>query len=139
MPSVPRESFEAQVRLAVRLATAGTIHNVGAKPVYESYGPELTELLGEKAYAELAAMVQGSGDLTTVDLLVCPPATLVAQFAAQVAEECRRLLRLLVTAASGQHHGEGKRQNHQVAATERGHGTDSQWGTVPLARARAEE
>lgn len=30
--------------------------HVGAKPVYESYAAELTELLGEKAYAELAAM-----------------------------------------------------------------------------------
>src|SRR6187402_1077693 len=35
--------------------------------------------------AELAAMVQGSGDLTAVDLLVCPPATLVAAFVQQVA------------------------------------------------------
>ncbi len=30
--------------------------HVGNKQVWESYGPELTELLGEKAYAELAAM-----------------------------------------------------------------------------------
>jgi triosephosphate isomerase len=37
------------------------------------------------AAAELAAMVQGSGDLTAVDLLVCPPATLIAGFAEMVA------------------------------------------------------
>ena len=30
--------------------------HVGAKPVWQSYAPELTELLGEKAYGELAAM-----------------------------------------------------------------------------------
>ena len=30
--------------------------HVGAKQVWQSYAPELTELLGEKAYAELAAM-----------------------------------------------------------------------------------
>ena len=30
--------------------------HVGRKPVWKSYAPELTELLGEKAYAELAAM-----------------------------------------------------------------------------------
>jgi triosephosphate isomerase (TIM) len=32
--------------------------------------------------AELAKMIAGAGDLAAVDLLVCPPATLIAQFAA---------------------------------------------------------
>ena len=30
--------------------------HIGSKPMYEEYGPELTELIGDAAYAELAKL-----------------------------------------------------------------------------------
>src|SRR5690349_21155031 len=50
--------------------------HVGAKQVWESYGPELTELLGEKAYAELAAMCKRRSGL---GLIAVHPATRLAE------------------------------------------------------------
>ena len=50
--------------------------HVGAKPVYQSYAAELTELLGEKAYAELAAMCKRRSGL---GLIAVHPATRAAQ------------------------------------------------------------
>nr|WP_128970164.1 hypothetical protein [Rhodococcus opacus] len=50
--------------------------HVGAKPVWQSYAPELTELLGEAAYRELARLCkrrQGLG------LIAVHPATTVAE------------------------------------------------------------
>jgi hypothetical protein len=44
--------------------------------VYESYAPELTELLGEKAYAELAAMCKRRSQL---GLIAIHPATRAAE------------------------------------------------------------
>ena len=46
------------------------------KPVWQSYGPELTELLGEKAYAELAAMCKRRSSL---GLIAVHPATRAAE------------------------------------------------------------
>jgi hypothetical protein len=46
--------------------------HVGSRQVWESYGPELTELLGEKAYAELAAMCKRRSGL---GLIAVHPAT----------------------------------------------------------------
>ena len=50
--------------------------HVGAKPVWQSYAPELTELLGEKAYAELAAMCKRRSGL---GLIAVHPATRAAE------------------------------------------------------------
>jgi hypothetical protein len=50
--------------------------HVGAKQVWESYAPELTELLGEKAYAELAAMCKRRSGL---GLIAVHPATRLAE------------------------------------------------------------
>ena len=50
--------------------------HVGAKQVWESYAPELTELLGEKAYAELAAMCKRRSGL---GLIAVHPATRAAE------------------------------------------------------------
>lgn len=50
--------------------------HVGAKQVYLSYAPELTELLGEKAYAELAAMCKRRSGL---GLIAVHPATRAAE------------------------------------------------------------
>lgn len=50
--------------------------HVGAKAVWESYAPELTELLGEKAYAELAAICKRRSAL---GLVAVHPATRLAQ------------------------------------------------------------
>jgi hypothetical protein len=44
--------------------------------VWQSYGPELTELLGEKAYAELAAMCKRR---SVLGLIAIHPATRAAQ------------------------------------------------------------
>ncbi|MCV7025708.1 hypothetical protein H7I77_20530 [Mycolicibacterium novocastrense] len=49
--------------------------HVGNRRVWESYGPELTELLGEKAYAELAAMCKRRSGL---GLIAVHPATRLA-------------------------------------------------------------
>ena len=49
---------------------------MGERPVWESYRPELTALLGEKAYAELAAMCKRRGQL---GLIAVHPATRAAQ------------------------------------------------------------
>jgi len=50
--------------------------HVGTKPVWESYAPELTELLGEKVYAELAALCRRRAGL---GLIAVHPATRAAQ------------------------------------------------------------
>ncbi|MCV7126256.1 MULTISPECIES: hypothetical protein [Mycolicibacterium] len=50
--------------------------HVGAKQVWESYAPELTELLGEKTYAELAAMCKRRSGL---GLIAVHPATRLAE------------------------------------------------------------
>jgi hypothetical protein len=50
--------------------------HIGKKQVWESYGPELTELLGEKAYAELAAMCKRRSAL---GLIAVHPATRAAE------------------------------------------------------------
>ena len=50
--------------------------HVGAKQVWESYAPELTELLGEKAYSELAAMCKRRSGL---GLIAVHPATRAAE------------------------------------------------------------
>ena len=50
--------------------------HVGKKQVWESYAPELTELLGEKAYAELAAMCKRRSGL---GLIAVHPATRLAE------------------------------------------------------------
>ena len=50
--------------------------HVGARQVWQSYGPELTELLGEKAYAELAAMCKRRSSL---GLIAIHPATRAAE------------------------------------------------------------
>jgi hypothetical protein len=49
--------------------------HVGEKPVWQSYAPELTELLGAKAYAELAAMCKRRSGL---GLIAIHPATRAA-------------------------------------------------------------
>ncbi len=49
--------------------------HVGKKQVWQSYGPELTELLGEKAYSELAAMCKRRRGL---GLIAVHPATVAA-------------------------------------------------------------
>ncbi len=49
--------------------------HVGARPVWESYAPELTELLGEPAYARLAALCARRGEL---GLVAVHPATAAA-------------------------------------------------------------
>ena len=50
--------------------------HTGARPVYESYAPELTELIGANAYAELAALCRRRGQL---GLIAVHPATRCAQ------------------------------------------------------------
>ena len=50
--------------------------HVGQKQVWQSYAPELTELLGEKAYAELAAMCKRRSAL---GLIAVHPATRAAE------------------------------------------------------------
>lgn len=50
--------------------------HVGERPVWESYRPELIALLGDKAYAELAAMCKRRGQL---GLIAIHPATRAAQ------------------------------------------------------------
>jgi hypothetical protein len=50
--------------------------HVGAEQVWVSMGPELTELLGEKAYAELAAMCKRRSGL---GLIAVHPATRAAE------------------------------------------------------------
>ena len=50
--------------------------HVGAKPVWKSYSPELTELLGAKVYAELAEMCRRRGGL---GLIAVHPATRLAE------------------------------------------------------------
>ena len=50
--------------------------HVGTRPVWESYAPELTELIGEKAYAELAAMCRRRSAL---GLIAVHPATRAAE------------------------------------------------------------
>jgi hypothetical protein len=50
--------------------------HVGAKQVWQTYGPELTELLGEKAYAELSAMCKRRSGL---GLIAVHPATRAAE------------------------------------------------------------
>jgi hypothetical protein len=50
--------------------------HVGARQVWQSYAPELTELLGEKAYAELAAMCERRKSL---GLIAIHPATRAAE------------------------------------------------------------
>ncbi|MCB0946236.1 MAG: hypothetical protein KDB49_15225, partial [Mycobacterium sp.] len=50
--------------------------HVGAKQVWQSYAPELTEVLGEKAYAELAAMCKRRSGFP---LVAVHPATAAAK------------------------------------------------------------
>ncbi|TVY02578.1 hypothetical protein FPV58_11335 [Mycolicibacterium porcinum] len=50
--------------------------HVGARPVFESYAPELIAVLGEKAYAELAAMCRRRSAL---GLVAVHPATRAAE------------------------------------------------------------
>lgn len=50
--------------------------HVGSRPVWESYAPELTALLGEKAYAELAAICKRRSRL---GLVAVHPATRLAE------------------------------------------------------------
>ncbi|MEX7470397.1 hypothetical protein AB4Z39_11870 [Mycobacterium adipatum] len=50
--------------------------HVGERPVWQSYRPELTALLGDKAYAELAAMCKRRGQL---GLIAVHPATRAAE------------------------------------------------------------
>jgi hypothetical protein len=56
--------------------TSDPATHIASKPVYESYAAELTELLGEKAYAELAAMCRQRGRL---GLIAVHPATRAAR------------------------------------------------------------
>jgi hypothetical protein len=50
--------------------------HVGAKPVWQSLADELTELLGAKAYSELAAMCKRRSQL---GLIAVHPATRIAE------------------------------------------------------------
>ncbi|MGW5153645.1 hypothetical protein ACWERE_48890, partial [Rhodococcus koreensis] len=50
--------------------------HVGAKAVWQSYAPELTELLGKAAYAELATLCKRRAGL---GLVAVHPATVAAQ------------------------------------------------------------
>jgi hypothetical protein len=50
--------------------------HTGSRQVWQSYGPELTELLGDKAYAELAAMCKRRSSL---GLIAVHPATRAAK------------------------------------------------------------
>ncbi len=50
--------------------------HVGEKQVWEAYAAELTELIGEKAYAELAAICKRRGKL---GLVAVHPATRLAE------------------------------------------------------------
>ena len=52
--------------------------HVGSRPVWRSYAAELTELLGETAYAELAALCRRRGGLP---LIAVHPATRIAEAA----------------------------------------------------------
>ena len=56
--------------------TADPAAHVGTEPVWKSLAAELTELLGEKAYAELAAMCRRRGGL---GLIAVHPATRAAR------------------------------------------------------------
>jgi hypothetical protein len=50
--------------------------HTGSRQVWQSYAPELTELLGDKAYAELAAMCKRRSSL---GLIAVHPATRAAK------------------------------------------------------------
>jgi hypothetical protein len=54
--------------------------HTGSRQVWQSYGPELTELLGEKVYNELAALCKRRAVL---GLVAIHPATAAAQAAAK--------------------------------------------------------
>jgi triosephosphate isomerase len=56
--------------------------------------------------SEFEAMLQGAAQHSAVDLLVCPPATLIAQFAASATDSIRVGAQDCHTAASGAHTGD---------------------------------
>ena len=63
-------------RTCTGTARATPTRTSGSKQVWQSYAAELTELLGEKAYAELAAMCKRRSQL---GLIAVHPATRAAE------------------------------------------------------------